>query len=114
MAPQTLWPASRDQSVAVIGKTLGTTVALLSHYPIGKGKGKKTESRNANDAVMQLPQNNLAQFAAWFKGFQAQQWDEQIIHDAHANRFDTLIQRAKERVKPGKSHRLTLNAPLIP
>ena len=65
-------------------------------------------------AVTQLPPDDLAEFTTWFEEFQAQAWDEQIARDSQTGRFDAIIQRAKEQVKAGKSHRLTPHGPLVP
>lgn len=45
-------------------------------------------------AVQQLPPEELARFREWFAAYDAGQWDRAIQDDAHAGRLDALADEA--------------------
>lgn len=57
-------------------------------------------------AITKLPTPELAQLAAWFEEFQADQWDRQIEADALAGRLDALGQQADQEFEAGRCRRL--------
>jgi hypothetical protein len=46
-------------------------------------------------AVSQLPQNDLAAFRKWFQQFDASAWDAQFENDVMARKLDALAEDAK-------------------
>jgi hypothetical protein len=57
-------------------------------------------------AITQLPQEEVAELAAWLAEYQAQAWDEQIARDVRAGRFEPLIERARRQLKAGQCNTL--------
>jgi len=53
-------------------------------------------------AVTQLPNPELAQFAAWFEEYQADLWDQQIERDALSGRLDALAEQADREFEAGR------------
>ncbi|MEG4443009.1 hypothetical protein QUB47_10065 [Microcoleus sp. AT9_B5] len=53
-------------------------------------------------AVMELSQNELAEFLEWLDKFQEALWDKQIEEDVNAGQFDTLMRQAKQAFSEGK------------
>ncbi|MEK0180414.1 MAG: hypothetical protein EAZ78_01315 [Oscillatoriales cyanobacterium] len=53
-------------------------------------------------AVIELSQNELAEFAEWFNEFQEALWDKQIEEDLKAGKFDPLIRQAEQAFSEGK------------
>ena len=62
--------------------------------------------KDIENAVRQLPNDQLQQFHAWFERYAAKKWDEQIESDALAGRLDSLADRALADHKSGKSKKL--------
>jgi len=54
------------------------------------------------NAVQQLPPDELAQFARWFEHFVADRWDRQIEADILAGRLDKLAAKADEEFERGR------------
>ena len=57
-------------------------------------------------AIMQLPQDQLRKFRAWYEKFDSEAWDEQIEKDAADGRLDALAEAAIADHKAGKSTKL--------
>ncbi len=55
------------------------------------------------NAITQLPQNQLRQFRGWYEKFDRDSWDEQIEKDAVAGKLDALAEAAIADHKTGKS-----------
>ena len=54
-------------------------------------------------AITELPPNELARFREWFDEYYAQVWDEQIERDAASGRLDKLIAEVDEEYNAGQS-----------
>ncbi len=52
-------------------------------------------------AVCQLSEADLAAFRAWFAGFDATSWDQQLEQDVAAGRLDALADEALQGLKGG-------------
>jgi hypothetical protein len=53
------------------------------------------------EAVSQLPQEDLAAFRVWFAEFDAMLWDRQLEADAAAGRLDQLAEEALNDLRKG-------------
>ena len=53
-------------------------------------------------AVRQLPAEDLAAFRAWFAEFDASIWDRQFEDDVAAGRLDALAEEAIEDLRQGR------------
>jgi len=53
-------------------------------------------------AIVGLSRPELAQLAAWFAEFQADEWDKQIERDVRSGRLDALIQQAEQEFAAGR------------
>lgn len=53
-------------------------------------------------AVSELPPKELAEFAAWFEEFVADQWDRQIEADVVVGKLDQLANQANEDFEAGR------------
>lgn len=58
------------------------------------------------EAVAQLPPEELASFSTWFEEYLAQQWDQQIEEDAKDGRLDHLIEKARQDHQAGRTEPL--------
>ena len=58
------------------------------------------------NAITQLPQNQLRQFRGWYEKFDRDSWDEQIEKDAVAGKLDALAEAAIADHKAGKSKKI--------
>ena len=58
------------------------------------------------NAITQLPQNQLRQFRGWYEKFDRDSWDEQIEKDAAAGKLDALAEAAIADHKAGKSKKI--------
>lgn len=58
--------------------------------------------RELEEAVSQLPPEELETFARWFDEFRAELWDEQIEQDIRAGRLDELGRVAEEDFEAGR------------
>jgi len=54
------------------------------------------------EAVSQLPQEDLAAFRLWFAEFDAILWDRQLEVDAAAGRLDQLAEEALQDLRAGR------------
>jgi len=54
-------------------------------------------------AVSNLPKEELSQFAQWFEEFLADEWDRQIERDEKAGKFDSIIRKVDEDIDAGRS-----------
>ena len=53
-----------------------------------------TRIEEIENAVAELPKEELARFREWFAEFEAQVWDREIEDDAEAGRLDKLAEEA--------------------
>ena len=53
-----------------------------------------TRIEEIENAVAELPKEELARFREWFAEFEAQVWDREIEDDAEAGRLDKLAGEA--------------------
>lgn len=53
-------------------------------------------------AVSQLPQNDLAAFRKWFQQFDASAWDTQFESDVMAGKLDALAEEALQDLHEGR------------
>jgi len=58
------------------------------------------------NAVAQLPEDQLRQFRDWYGKFDSEAWDEQIEKDVSAGRLDALAEAAIADHKAGKTKKL--------
>jgi hypothetical protein len=58
------------------------------------------------NAITQLPQNQLRRFRGWYEKFDRDSWDEQIEKDAVAGKLDALAEAAIADHKAGKSKKI--------
>ena len=58
------------------------------------------------NAITQLPQNQLRQFRGWYEKFDRDSWDEQIEKDAAAGKLDALAEAAIADHKADKSKKI--------
>jgi hypothetical protein len=56
--------------------------------------------------IAQLSEPELAQFRAWFAGFDATAWDEQIQRDVEAGKLNSLAQQALAAHRKGQTRPL--------
>jgi hypothetical protein len=54
------------------------------------------------EAVSQLPQEDLAAFRVWFAEFDGILWDRQLETDAAAGRLDELAEEALQDLRGGR------------
>ena len=57
-------------------------------------------------AIQQLPAQELAEFRRWFTQFDEAAWDAQIEADAAAGKLDTLAAEAVSEYRNGKAREL--------
>jgi hypothetical protein len=57
-------------------------------------------------AVVELSPEELAEFRAWFLGFDAASWDRQFEQDVVAVRLDTLAEEALEDLRAKRTRQL--------
>lgn len=57
-------------------------------------------------AITELPPNELARFREWFEEFDAQAWDEQFERDAKSGKLDKLADKAIKEYRAGKAKEL--------
>jgi len=53
-------------------------------------------------AVSNLPKEELSQFTKWFEDFLADEWDRQIERDVAAGKFDKIFAKADEDFEAGR------------
>jgi hypothetical protein len=54
-------------------------------------------------AISQLPAEELSKFAAWFEEYMADEWDRQIERDVAAGKFDHIIAKVDADIDAGRS-----------
>ena len=57
-------------------------------------------------AIEQLPADDVARIRAWLAEYAERLWDEQIERDERTGRLDTLIDRALEEHRAGRTRPL--------
>lgn len=62
--------------------------------------------KDLENAVKQLSEDQLQSFREWFERFDAKKWDEEIKRDSESGRLDSLVSRAIEEHKAGKTKQL--------
>ncbi|MDF3061538.1 MAG: hypothetical protein K0S06_1647 [Microvirga sp.] len=62
--------------------------------------------QDIENAVAQLPPEELAAFRAWFEAFDAARFDERIARDAASGRLDQLADEALADHRRGRSREL--------
>lgn len=65
-----------------------------------------TTIKALEQAVQQLPIQDLAEFRRWFVKFDEAAWDTQIEADAAAGKLDALAAEARAEYCSGKAHEL--------
>ncbi|HTB05059.1 MAG TPA: hypothetical protein VK804_31690 [Bradyrhizobium sp.] len=65
-----------------------------------------TTAEEIENAIQQLAPRELARFRAWFKLFDAEQFDAAIERDAHAGELDALAEEALVAHRAGRSREL--------
>jgi len=53
-------------------------------------------------AIEQLSFEERAELAAWLRGWQDDEWDEQIKRDVAAGKFDQIIREVDEDIRAGR------------
>ena len=66
-----------------------------------------TNVQSIEQAVAQLPMQDLAEFRSWFSAFDAQVWDTQLEADAAASKLNVFAAEAVAEYKLGKAQALT-------
>ena len=54
------------------------------------------------DAIRNLPREDLALFRDWFASFDAEAWDRQFEADVEAGRLDSLADEALSELREGR------------
>jgi hypothetical protein len=62
-----------------------------------------TRIEEIENAVAELPKEELARFREWFAEFEAQVWDREIEDDAEAGRLDKLAEEALRDRESGRA-----------
>ena len=57
-------------------------------------------------AILQLPQNQLVQFRSWYEKFDSDAWDKQIENDISEGKLDELANAAIVDHVSGKSKKI--------
>jgi len=57
-------------------------------------------------AITELPPDELARFRKWFDEFEAKIWDEQFERDAKSGKLDRIAEKAVAEYHAGKSKEL--------
>ena len=57
-------------------------------------------------AIAELPPDELARFRKWFDEFDAKVWDGRFEHDAKSGRLDKIAEKAVAEYRAGKSKEL--------
>ncbi len=65
-----------------------------------------TTIKALEQAVQQLPTQDLAEFRQWFVKFDEAAWDAQIEADAAAGKLDALAAEARTEYSNGKAREL--------
>ena len=54
------------------------------------------------DAVQKLSLEERAQFAAWFHGWNDDEWDEQMKRDIATGKLDDVLREVEDDIKAGR------------
>jgi len=54
-------------------------------------------------AISQLPSEDLSRLAEWFEEYMADEWDKQIERDVAAGKFDKIIAKVDADIDAGRS-----------
>jgi len=65
-----------------------------------------TSVKEIEQAVSNLPTDELAQFRAWFEAFDAERFDAKIERDSNAGKLDRFANEAKEDLRAGRAREL--------
>lgn len=65
-----------------------------------------SELEQIEERVRGLSAGDLSEFRAWFAEFDARTWDEQIVSDSKAGRFDALVEQAVFEHLAGRSREI--------
>ena len=60
-----------------------------------------TTIHEIENAVEQLPDNQLREFREWFESFDAEVWDREFEQDAAGDKLGRLAQRALDALEQG-------------
>lgn len=63
-------------------------------------------AESLEQAVEQLPPEELAKFRRWFAQFDADAWDAQIEADAAAGKLDSLAEEALAEYRSGEAREM--------
>ena len=58
------------------------------------------------EAITQLPQDQLKKFRSWYEKYDAEAWDEQIERDSAERKLDALAEAAIADHEAGKSRKI--------
>ncbi len=58
------------------------------------------------NAVANLPSEELARFRVWFAEFDAEAWDEQIVRDVQKGQLDAVARKSIESHQAGESREI--------
>lgn len=58
--------------------------------------------KEIQNAIIQLPGDELDSLLEWVEDYQEQLWDEQIRRDAKAGRFDRIFEQIREQRRAGQ------------
>ena len=62
--------------------------------------------KEIEQAIAQLPKDQLAEFRAWYEKFDADVWDRQIEEDIAAGKLDALADAAIADHRAGRTKKL--------
>jgi len=65
-----------------------------------------TTLEDIENAVAELPPDQLARFRAWFEEFEAGRFDQRIERDAKAGKLDRLAEQALSDFRAGNAREL--------
>lgn len=62
--------------------------------------------KEIEQAITNLPPDQLEEFRAWYESYDAEAWDTQIENDIVSGRLDAIAEAAIADHKAGKSNRV--------
>jgi hypothetical protein len=57
--------------------------------------------KEIENAIIQLPAQDLAELMAWLENYHAQAWDKQIAEDLNAGRLDAVLAEVDKEYEAG-------------
>ncbi len=57
-------------------------------------------------AILELPEPDYIQLSRWFHQLDWEQWDLEIVEDAHYGKLDSLVEQAKKSREDGNLREL--------